>query len=99
MLPKLDSILTSVNALLADPALAATLHNAETITSNLTVSTRELNTLMAGLNKQIPGMIGKANGVLDNTHKLTANLAALDVQGTLNKVNATLEMHSSLLRS
>ena len=36
-------------------------------------------------------MIGKANGVLDNTHKLTANLAALDVQGTLNKVNATLE--------
>ncbi len=91
MLPKLDSILTSVNALLADPALAASLHNVETITSNLTVSTRELNTLMAGLNKQVPGMIGKANGVLDNTKRLTANLASLDVQGTLNKVNQTLE--------
>lgn len=91
MLPKLDSILTSVNALLADSALAASLHNVETITSNLTVSTRELNTLMAGLNKQVPGMIGKANGVLDNTNRLTANLASLDVQGTLNKVNQTLE--------
>lgn len=91
MLPKLDSILTSVNALLADPALTASLHNVETITSNLTVSTRELNTLMAGLNKQVPGMIGKANGVLDNTNRLTANLASLDVQGTLNKVNQTLE--------
>lgn len=91
MLPKLDSILTSVNALLADPALAASLHNVETITSNLTVSTRELNTLMAGLNKQVPGMIGKANGVLDNTNRLTANLASLDVQGTLNKVNQTLK--------
>lgn len=91
MLPKLDSILTSVNALLADPALAASLHNVETITSNLTVSTRELNTLMVGLNKQVPGMIGKANGVLDNTNRLTANLASLDVQGTLNKVNQTLE--------
>lgn len=91
MLPKLDSILTSVNALLADPALAASLHNVETITGNLTVSTRELNTLMAGLNKQVPGMIGKANGVLDNTNRLTANLASLDVQGTLNKVNQTLE--------
>ncbi len=91
MLPKLDSILTSVNALLADPALAASLHNVETITSNLTVSTRELNTLMAGLNKQVPGMIGKANGVLDNTNRFTANLASLDVQGTLNKVNQTLE--------
>ena len=91
MLPKLDSILTNMNALLADPALAASLHNVETITNNLTVSTRELNTLMAGLNKQVPGMIGKANGVLDNTNRLTANLASLDVQGTLNRVNATLE--------
>ena len=91
MLPKLDSILTSVNALLADPALAASLHNVDTITSNLTVSTRELNTLMAGLNKQVPGMVRKANGVLDNTNRLTANLASLDVQGTLNRVNQTLE--------
>lgn len=91
MLPKLDSILTNVNALLADPAIAASLHHVETITNNLTVSTRELNTLMAGLNKQVPGMIRKANGVLDNTNRLTANLANLDVQGTLNRVNATLE--------
>ena len=91
MLPKLDSILTSVNVLLADPALAASLHNVESITSNLTVSTRELNTLMAGLNKQVPGMVRRANGVLDNTNRLTANLASLDVQGTLNKVNQTLE--------
>lgn len=91
MLPKLDSILSSVNALLADPALAATLHNAQTITNNLTVSTRELNTLMAGLNKQVPGMINRANGVLDNTHRLTSNLASLDVQGTLDRVNKTLE--------
>ena len=91
MLPKLDSILSSVNTLLADPALANTLHNAQTITDNLTVSTRELNTLMIGLNKQVPGMIGKANGVLDNTNRLTNNLASLDVQGTLDRVNKTLE--------
>ena len=86
MLPKLDSILGSLNALLADPALAASLHNVQTITGNLTVST-----LMAGLNKQVPGMINRANGVLDNTKKLTSNLASLDVQGTLDRVNKTLE--------
>lgn len=91
MLPKIDSILTSVNTLLADPAIAASLHNIQTITGNLTVTSRELNTLMAGLNKQVPGMIGKANGVLDNTNRLTSNLASLDVQGTLDKVNATLD--------
>ncbi len=91
MLPKLDSILASVNALLADPALAATLHNAQTITNNLTVSTQELNALMAGLNKQVPGIVNRANGVLDNTQQLTSNLASLDVQATLDKVNRTLD--------
>lgn len=91
LLPKLDSILGSLNALMADPALSASLHNIQTVTSNLTVSTRELNTLMAGLNKDVPGLVNRANGVLDNTGKLTSNLAALDVQGTLDKVNATLE--------
>lgn len=91
MLPKLDSILYSLNTLLADPAIAASLHNIETITSNLTVSSQQLNTLMAGLNKEVPGMVKRANGVLDNTQQLTANLAALDVQGTLDKVNQTLE--------
>lgn len=90
MVPKIDSILNSLNALLADPALAASLHNIQTITGNLTVSTRELNTLMTGLNKQVPGMINRANGVLDNTGKLTSNLAALDVRGTLDRVNRTL---------
>ncbi len=90
MVPKLDSILNSLNTLLADPALASSLHNIQTITGNLTVSTRELNTLMVGLNKQVPGMINRANGVLDNTGKLTSNLAALDVQGTLDRVNRTL---------
>lgn len=90
LVPKLDSILNSLNALLADPALAASLHNIQAITGNLTVSTRELNTLMTGLNKQVPGMINRANGVLDNTDKFTSNLAALDVQGTLDRVNRTL---------
>lgn len=91
MLPKLDSILTSLNALLADPAIAASLHNVETTTANLTVSTNELNKLMARLNKDVPGMIKRANGVLDNTDKMTAKLAAVDVQGTLDMVNQTLE--------
>lgn len=90
MLPKLDSILASVNTLLADPAIAASLHNVNTITSNLTVSTRELNVLMAQLNKDVPGMVTRANGVLDNTNKLTRKLSDVDVQGTMNSVNATL---------
>lgn len=90
MLPKLDSILASVNALLADPAIAQSLHNIKKTTDNLTASTQQLNTLMVGLNRSIPGIMMKANTVLDNTSLLTANLAAVDVQGTMAEVNQTL---------
>lgn len=97
MLPKLDSILSNVNMLLADPALSQTLHNAQATTANLVVSTRELNTLMASLNHRVPGMMNKADYVLSeagqtmhNTKTLTSNLAAVDVAGTMAKVDKTL---------
>ncbi len=90
MLPKLDSILHNLNVLLADPSIAQSLHNVNTITTNLTVTTRQLNTLMTGLNREIPGMMNRANSVLDNTNTLTANLSKVDVEGTMTKVNSTL---------
>lgn len=91
MLPKLDSILTGLNAILADPAITQSLHNIRQTTANLTVSTRELNVLMGHLNHQVPGILRQTSGVLDQTQQFTGNLAALDVQGTLDKVDATLD--------
>ena len=54
MLPKVDSILGSVNSLLADPALRTSLHNVEGITTNLTTTSRELNQLLAQANGALP---------------------------------------------
>ena len=90
MLPKLDSSLASVNALLADPALAQTLHNVETVTQNLTTSSAELNKLMATMNHGVPTMMTKANRVLDNADVLTANLASLDLASTKQQVDNTI---------
>lgn len=90
MLPKLDSIMTSLNAILADPAIRQSLHNVQTITDNLTTSSAELNTLMKQLNRGVPTMMAKANGVLDNTNKITGNLAQLDLQTTKQQVDQTI---------
>lgn len=90
-LPKLDSILDKLNTLLADPALANSLHNADKVTANLTVTTSQLNTLIAGLNDKLPGMMDKADGILDDTGKLTHDLSELDVAATMARVDATLE--------
>ena len=90
LLPKVDSILTGVNALLSNPAIAQTLQNLEATSSNLAVTTSETNKLMATLNSRVPGMLNKADGVLDNTQTLTGNLAKVDVEATMAKVNETL---------
>jgi phospholipid/cholesterol/gamma-HCH transport system substrate-binding protein len=91
MLPKIDSILVSLNTLASDPALANSLHNVDQITGNLKTSTRELNVLMAQLNHEVPGMMTRANTVLDNTSELTGKLNELDLAATMAKVDATLE--------
>lgn len=90
LMPKLDSILTSVNRLLADPALQASLHNVEGITNNLNTTTANLNTMMAQMNSQMPGLMKKADGVMTNAETITSNIAAINVQETMNKIDQTL---------
>lgn len=90
MLPKLDSILTNINAIVADPALSSTLHNAEELTASFTNTAKQLNLLAAQLNRDMPKMMGKAEGVLANTETLTGNLSQLDLEATMKKVDATL---------
>ena len=97
MLPKVDSILLSVNSLMADPALPSTLHHAEQVTYDLTNTTNQINTLMAGLNKEVPGLVGKTDGVLDqaaqamgNAVTVTDNISKLDLEKTVNELSQTL---------
>lgn len=91
MLPKLDSIMTSLNKLLADPALQQTLRNVEGTTANLEATSRELRSMSASLNREVPTLLTKTNGVLDNTQTLTANLSAVDVAAMTAKVDQTLK--------
>ncbi len=88
--PKLDSIMTSLNTLLADPALRNTLHNVEGMTGNLNATSQELKLLSASLNREVPTTLTKVNGVLDNTQQLTHNLSQIDVEAMNGKVNQTL---------
>ena len=99
MLPKVDSILTSVNTLLKDPALANTLHNAEATTANLNRSSQQLEILMATLNQEVPSLTHKLGRVADNAEVMTAKLSALDFAGTMSNVNNTIgQVDTTLFR-
>lgn len=90
MLPKLDSILLSLNLLLADPAIASSVHNVQDMTANLTKTSRELNAVVAKLNREIPGVVTKANRILDHSETFTANLSQVDVATTMRKVDEAM---------
>lgn len=104
ILPKVDSIVGSVNQILANPAIAASVTRCDAITRELAASSAQLTELMASLNKAIPGMVHNANGVLANANVLTGdlrtttgnlntitgNLKELPLDTTLNRINATL---------
>ena len=87
MLPKMDSILNSLNKLMADPALAATLHNAEQVTANLTVTTHELNKLMKN---DLPKITGNLNSLTDNLNTISYNLKGIDYAATMRSIDSTL---------
>lgn len=90
LLPKLDSILTSVNALLSNPAIVHSMQNVETVTGDLTVTTRRLNGLLATLEGRVPGMMTRTDSILDNANTLTKNLSSVDVAATVARVDETL---------
>lgn len=88
ILPKLDSILANLNRLTADPALAQTLHNAAEITAELKGASAQLNTMMG---KDVPQLVANLNRTAANASRLSGSLAAVDIEGTMKQVNATLE--------
>ncbi len=87
MIPKIDSILISLNKLVADPALAASLHNMEYTTANLRSSTERLNNM---LEKDMPTLLASANKVMTNAETLTASLNRVDIEGIANNANQTI---------
>ena len=102
MLPKLDSILASLNALMHDPAIKNSLHNVDDITANLSTTSKELNALSAQLNHQMPSMLAKTNGILTNVEGTTQKLNDIDLVATMQKVDramANVEQTTAKLNS
>ena len=97
MLPKLDSILGSVNTVLANPALNRSVSRLDDITLQLDASAQQLKTLMATLNNSVPGVLGNVNGVatemkstVGNLTDLSGSLKDLPLQATVDNLNQTV---------
>ncbi len=92
--PKVDSLLTAINKMVSDPALAASVKRLDAITANLEATTASLNKSLQSL----PTVMNNVGATADNVNKLTGNLAAvsdelktLPLDSTLNNLHQTTE--------
>lgn len=94
MLPKVDSILTSINTILANPALNESVTRLNKISANLENMTTQLNKAMA---KNVPDIMNNANDITtdlkaisNNLTEMTNELNAVPLDSTMNSINATM---------
>lgn len=87
IVPKVDSLLVSVNNLASDPALKASIKNLETITGNVSALSRNINLMMQN---QVPGILHGANMAVTNLDSITVNLNLLSQELSKLPLNQTM---------
>lgn len=87
ILPRLDSILISLNKILSDPAIPTTLHSVQKTTANLEITTAYLNNLMKN---DLPLLTHNLNTIGDNFVVISNNLKNINYASTFNKIDATM---------
>ncbi len=88
MLPKLDSIMTSVNRLIGDPALLESVQRLSAITANLEKSTAQLSAMM---NSSVPGTLNNVNELSANLNTISSDLAVLSDQLKDLPIDSTMQ--------
>lgn len=88
LLPKIDSILVGLQAVVNHPALSQSLNHIEKTTGALELSARQLNQMLA---KDVPYIVTNLKTMTDNFSDVSSNLKDLDLATTVNSINATLD--------
>lgn len=91
LLPRIDSILASVQTLVGSPVLTSTMNNLDqtmanvnNITTDLAKTTKQLNSMMIAMNKDIPTITGNLASTTDKINKM-------DMQATYNSLDSTMK--------
>lgn len=103
LLAQLDSLLTEANTLLAllnneveEGSLHATLQNVERITSDLTVSSKDIRQLT---HKQLPIVMAKVDSTMTGLQTIVADVHATDIQQTILSLDTAIQSVNHALHS
>lgn len=88
LLPRLDSILIGLHALITHPALTQSLNHIESTTANLQRSSIQLNTL---LSKDVPVIMANLKTISADFAVVSSGLKEIDLNTTVSKVDQAIE--------
>lgn len=94
IVPKVDTLLTGVNALVSDPALAASVKRLDAITANIEKATVALNGIMRTLppiTSDIKSITGNASTAVGNIAVLSEKLSTIPVDSLMTTLDATAQ--------
>ncbi|TFD97407.1 MCE family protein [Dysgonomonas capnocytophagoides] len=91
LIPKIDSILSGVQLLVTNPALAQSLQNVNVITSELTTASRQLNQMMTVMNKDIPKLANNMTTVSSDLAQVSGQFKTMDFQKSYQLIDSTLQ--------
>jgi phospholipid/cholesterol/gamma-HCH transport system substrate-binding protein len=93
ILPHLDSLITALHTLAANKDITESLKHINKMTGNLEMTSAKLNRMMS---KDVPPILANANHITTNFSKVSDNLAEVDFEATMNRVDSTLNSFQAL---
>lgn len=87
MMPKIDSLITSLNTIAASPHIAQSLQQAELLAIKLNTTADALNQL---LHKDVPQLMNTLQSTGNNLEKITSELSETDYKETMDRINSTI---------
>lgn len=93
---KADSLVALLQTQLEGDHIKRTLANVDKVSSDLTISSRDIRTLT---HDKLPQVVDSVENIVNNAGILMANLKDADIKGTVSKLDTTIGQVSELLAS
>lgn len=87
IMPKIDSLITSLNTIAASPHITQSLQQAEMLATKLNNTADALNQL---LRKDVPQLMNTIQNTGNNLEKITSELSDTDYKETMDRINSTI---------
>lgn len=87
MMPKIDSLITSLNTIAASPHITQSLQQAELLATKLNTTADALNQL---LRKDVPKLMNTLQSAGNDLEKITSELSETDYKETMDRINSTI---------